>query len=95
MTPEQERRAKSRQDAWDRLVEQEQNVAVQSLTFVEIVSDRTVPKVLEAIARIYARLRRWGCPIYRLHGDKSQGISCPPNPQMGHGSWHSCHPYNG
>ena len=65
MTPEQERRSKSVQDTWDRLVEQERDIAAQSLTFVEVVSDRTVPKVLEAIARIYSRLRRWGLPYVR------------------------------
>lgn len=64
-TPEQERRSKSVQDTWDRLVEQERDIAAQSLTFVEVVSDRTVPKVLEAIARIYSRLRRWGLPYVR------------------------------
>lgn len=53
---------------------QERDVAAQSLTFVEVVSDRTVPKVLEAIARIYSRLRRWGCPVYRLHGDKAKEL---------------------
>ena len=62
MAPEQQRRSKSIQDTWDRMVEQERDVAAQSLTFVEVVSDRTVPKVLDAIARIYSRLRRWGCP---------------------------------
>ena len=55
-------------------VEQERDVAAQSLTFVEVVSDRTVPKVLEAIARIHSRLRRWGCPVYRLHGDKAKEL---------------------
>ena len=74
MTPEQQRRSKSLQDTWDRLVQQETDVAAQSLTLIEIVSDRTVPKVLEAIARIYSRLRRWGLPIYRLHGDRAKEL---------------------
>lgn len=65
MAPEQQRRSKSIQDTWDRMVEQERDVAAQSLTFVEVVSDRTVPKVLEAIARIYSRLRRWDARVAR------------------------------
>ena len=50
-----------------KMVKEAQNVVVTSLTFVEPITSRKVSDVLPAIARIYARLREMGLPVYRLH----------------------------
>lgn len=74
MSEEQQRRAKSTRDTWDRLVQESKDVATQSVTLVEVVADRTVGQVLHALARMHARLRQLGLPIYRLHGDKAKEL---------------------
>ena len=47
-------------------------MAVRNITFVEPVMDRSVQNVLPALARIYARLRSLGCPIYRAHSNRAR-----------------------
>ena len=64
--------AKSMHDTWHRLVEEAQNVTVKHLTFVEPIKSRNVKHVLPALSRIYARLRSFGLPVYRLHSDRQR-----------------------
>ena len=64
--------AHGRYDTWMKLINESKNVAVRNLTFVEPVLDRNVQNVLPAIARIYARLRSLGCPVYRAHSDRAR-----------------------
>ena len=59
-------------DTWMKLINESKNVAVRNLTFVKPVLDRNVQNVLPAIARIYARLRSLGCPVYRAHSDRAR-----------------------
>lgn len=59
-------------DTWMKLINESKNVAVRNLTFVEPVLDRNMQNVLPAIARIYARLRSLGCPVYRAHSDQAR-----------------------
>ena len=59
-------------DTWTKLVNESKNVTVRNLTFVEPVEDRNVQHVLPAIARIYARLRSLGCPVYHVHSDRAR-----------------------
>ena len=61
-------------DTWMKLINESKNVAVRNLAlaFVEPVLDRNVQNVLPAIARIYARLRSLGCPVYQAHSDRAR-----------------------
>ena len=59
-------------DAWNKLVEESQNVAVQNVTLVEVVESRNASHILPAIARIYSRLRQLGLPVMRLHSDRAR-----------------------
>ena len=59
-------------DAWQKLVEDSQNVAVRNVTMVEVVESRTVQHILPAVARIYSRLRQLGLPVMRLHSDRAR-----------------------
>ena len=38
------------------------------------MADRTVQQVLHALARMHARLRSFGLPVHRLHGDKAKEL---------------------
>ena len=64
--------AKSMHDTWHQLVEEAQNVTVKHLTFVEPIKSRNVKHVLPALSRIYARLKSFGLPVYRLHSDRAR-----------------------
>ena len=59
-------------------VEEAQNVAVRNLTFVETLPGRAVGHILPALARIYARLRSLGLPVYRLHCDRARELISAP-----------------
>ena len=66
------RHANSMYETWMRLVHEAKDVTVRNLTFTEPVQDRNVQNILPAIARIYARLRSLGCPVYRVHSDRAK-----------------------
>ena len=59
-------------DTWMKPINEPKNVAARNLTFVEPVLDRNLQNVLPAIARIYARLRSLGCPVYRARSDRAR-----------------------
>ena len=59
-------------DAWNKLVQDSQNVAVRNVTLVEVVESRNANHILPAIARIYSRLRQLGLPVMRLHSDRAR-----------------------
>ena len=59
-------------ETWTKLINESKNVTVRNLTFAELVEDRNAQHVLPAIARIYARLRSLGCPVYRAHSDRAR-----------------------
>ena len=65
-------------DSWHQLVEDSKDVAVRNLTFVEVLNGRAVNNILQALARIYARLRSLGLPIYRLHSDRARELISAP-----------------
>ena len=68
---EGEEEASGSLDAWQRLVEDSQDVMVKNVTFVEAVQSRASQHVLPAVARIYGRLRQLGLPVLRLHSDRA------------------------
>ena len=59
-------------DAWNKLVVESRNVAVQNVTLVEVVESRNATHILPAIARMYSRLRQLGLPVMRLHSDRAR-----------------------
>ena len=61
-------------DIWEKKVEEMQDVGVTNLTFVEPITSRQASDVIPAIARIYARLREMGLPVYRLHTDRAREL---------------------
>ena len=61
-------------DIWEKMVEEMQDVGVTNLTFVEPITSRQASDVIPAIARIYARLREMGLPVYRLHTDRAREL---------------------
>ena len=65
-------------DVWHRLVDDSKDVAVKTLTFVEVVQSRKIQHVLPALARIHARLRALGLPVYRLHSDRARELLSQP-----------------
>eukprot|EP00913_Durusdinium_trenchii_P015946 g14985.t1 len=65
-------------DAWQKEVQSAQDVAVKNLTFVEVLQGRAVHHILPALARIYARLRSLGLPLYRLHCDRARELISAP-----------------
>ena len=65
-------------ETWQQRVEESQDVAVRNVTFVEVVAGRAVHHVLPALARIYARLRCLGLPLYRLHSDRARELISAP-----------------
>ena len=83
---EAEREIKA-EDIWAKRVEEAQDVAVTNLTFVEPITSRKVSDVLPAIARIYARLREMGLPVYRLHRS-GQGADGSTGEALGGGQEH-------
>ena len=65
-------------DTWMRLINESKDVTVRNLTFAEPIADRNVHNVLPAIAKIYARLRSLGCPVYRMHSDRAREFLAKP-----------------
>ena len=65
-------------DTWMRLIIESKDVTVRNLTFAEPIADRNVHNVLPAIAKIYARLRSLGCPVYRMHSDRAREFLAKP-----------------
>ena len=66
------------QNTWMRLINESKDVTVRNLTFAEPIADRNVHNVLPAIAKIYARLRSLGCPVYRMHSDRAREFLAKP-----------------
>ena len=56
-------------DSWTERIEHEEGVKIRQLTFVEMVESRRGPLVLQAVAKIYARLRFMGLSVLRFHSD--------------------------
>eukprot|EP00435_Cladocopium_sp_Y103_P010101 s2171_g2.t1 len=54
------------------MVEEATDVGVRQLTFVQPVKSRNVKHLLPAMARVYARLRALGLPVYRVHSDRAR-----------------------
>ena len=61
-------------EAWQKRIEEAQDVAVRNVTFVEVLPGRAVNNILAALARIYARIRSSGLPLYRIHCDRAREI---------------------
>ena len=64
--------AKSMHATWTKLVQEAGDFSMKQLAFVEVVKSRHVKHVLPAVARIHARLRSLGLPLYRLHTDRAR-----------------------
>ena len=58
-------------EAWHQMVEESKDVMVKNLTFVEVLHGR-------AVARVYARLRSLGLPVYRIHCDRARELISAP-----------------
>ena len=78
LDPAVQNSAQTAYDVWHKLVEESQNVAVRTLTFVEVVQSRKVQHVLPALARIHARLRALGLPVYRVDSDRARELLSQP-----------------
>ena len=60
---------------WEKMVVDAKGFGIKTLAFVEVVSGRTVPEIIPAIASMYAQLRSLGLPVLRLHSDIEQRSS--------------------
>ena len=65
-------------EAWQKTIEEAQDVMVRNLTFVEVLPGRAVTHILPALAKIYAKLRGLGLPLYRLHCDRARELISAP-----------------
>ena len=72
------RTCKASCETWHKLVEDSTDVTVRNLTFVEVLHGRAVSHILPALARIYARLRSLGLPLYRVHCDRARELISAP-----------------
>ena len=72
------KRGQAAMEAWQSRVQEAQDVAVRNVTFVEVLPGRAVHHILQALARIYARLRSLGLPLYRLHCDRARELISAP-----------------
>ena len=72
------KRGQAAMEAWQSRVQDTQDVAVRNVTFVEVLPGRAVHHILQALARIYARLRSLGLPLYRLHCDRARELISAP-----------------
>ena len=70
--------AETSHKVWRRLIEENKNVAVQTLAFVEVLETRHVDHVMPALARIHARLRALGLPVLRIHSDRARELLAKP-----------------
>ena len=73
-----ERKGREALEAWRAKVEENQDVMVRNLTFVETLSGRAVHHILPALAKIYAKLRSLGLPLYRIHCDRARELISAP-----------------
>ena len=64
--------ARSSYDNWMKLVEHHQDVKVKTLTFVELIPTRHKGHILEAISKIYSKIRSLGLTVLRLHADRAK-----------------------
>ena len=56
---------------WERLVQEETSVAIQTLTFVETVQTRAVGDLLPGLNRLWAQVKSLGLPVLRMHSDRA------------------------
>ena len=68
----------SAMSTWEKMVVDAKDFGIKTLTFVEVVSGRTVPEIIPAIASMYAQLRSLGLPILRLHADRAREFVAAP-----------------
>ena len=64
--------AKTSYDNWMRLIDHCKDVKVKTLTFVELLPSRQKGHVLEAISKIYAKVRSLGLEVLRIHADRAR-----------------------
>ena len=64
--------AKTSYDNWMRLIDHCKDVKVKTLTFVELLPSRQKGHVLEAISKIYAKIRSLGLEVSRIHADRAR-----------------------
>eukprot|EP00435_Cladocopium_sp_Y103_P050889 s2794_g15.t1 len=55
-------------EAWMKYVD------LKNITMVEVLESRELPQIVEAIGRVYARLRALGVPVLRIHTDREKGF---------------------
>ena len=72
------KRGHAAMEAWQKRIEEAQDVAVRNVTFVEVLPGRAVNNILAALARIYARIRSLGLPLYRIHCDRARELISAP-----------------
>ena len=64
----EKKRYMSALSTWEKMVVDANDFGIKTLTFVEVVSGRTVPEIIPAIASMYAQLRSLGSPVLRICG---------------------------
>ena len=73
------RKAKADNAKWQELAEKYKEAphSIVEIPLVEILPSKSVPSMISALNRFYAKLRSWGLPIYRLHSDRAQELTHP------------------
>ena len=69
-------------------MEENQDVMVRNLTFVETLSGRAVHHILPALAKIYAKLEKLGPSVVSHSLRSSQRIDLSTGASVDAGSWH-------
>ena len=69
---------KGAMSVWENMIEEASDVSVRSLTFVEVLPSRNTKHLIPAVARVYARLRQLGLPVFRLHTDRARELTSAP-----------------
>ena len=62
-------------EAWEKLVQKEDDVKIRQLTFTEVVPSRHSRHVVPTIGKIYTRLRCMGLPVLRVHSDRAKELT--------------------
>eukprot|EP00435_Cladocopium_sp_Y103_P074658 s9_g50.t1 len=62
-------------EAWMKYVEGlRKPIGLKNITVVEVLERRELSQIVEAIGRVYARLRALGVPVLRIHTDREKGF---------------------
>ena len=64
--------------AWEKFLVGSQKRTVRTLTFAVPVKSRQAGDVVEAVARIYSRLRALQVPVLRVHSDRARELTSRP-----------------